>query len=483
MQVRKHASRSSEALKSETCADLLNKMSYFAVGVGVGTPEQTFELVADTGSDSVIVTSCACVEQGFCSADDKCFRGTGISSTFAMSNSTLGPPLTLGMTFGSGTVVTVIASDNVSIGEVGAMMRDGLLLMVDRRELALRGQFEGILGLGPMRNPLIEDDSTWSEDGSQKASQMWRKMTTSGPDGEQYTPSLFVEKANVSRFSICFNDAGQNGALRLNLAPLIRPVKNIGVFHWGLGVFGVGADLDKPSFCDPSSMAPGQVTPCGAIPDSGTTLMMGPEQQITALFENLCTKWARCRDMMKVAKGKSGAQLFQELLHSCESWKHDGEMDLTEVPSVFIRVGEPGNLQTIEITPWAYVIETVELKYKEYFRQLLGLKAEAGNASVEEGQKVCVPAFGAMEYTTKLNGPVWILGTSLFYEYTVSFDIEANTMSIGQKQDCIQCNETYPSFLSRKGLGMGGHSSASQRRRRTVTAPPRVAYYNLSLPL
>merc|ERR1719199_1472255 len=73
------------ASSMETCAALNNYGSHFAVDVDVGTPPQRFSLVADTGSNSLIVTSCVCVDVGMCPLDDKCFRGTNRSSTFVVS--------------------------------------------------------------------------------------------------------------------------------------------------------------------------------------------------------------------------------------------------------------------------------------------------------------------------------------------------------------------------------------------------------------
>jgi hypothetical protein len=43
-----------------TKAPLKNHGSYSAVEIGIGTPRQSFDLVADTGSSNVIVTHCAC---------------------------------------------------------------------------------------------------------------------------------------------------------------------------------------------------------------------------------------------------------------------------------------------------------------------------------------------------------------------------------------------------------------------------------------
>ena len=47
--------------------------------------------------------------------------------------------------------------------------------------------------------------------------------------------------------------------------------------------------------CDPSAMKSAQETPCGVIPDSGTTLMMGPKDQVDALLAALCEGWPRCK--------------------------------------------------------------------------------------------------------------------------------------------------------------------------------------------
>lgn len=129
MQLRGQAQRAALDLGTgdESCADLNNQGAYFSIKVSIGTPmkgtkPQEFELVADTGSDSVIVTSCVCVKNQYCDARDKCFQGTNRSSSFVLKeytekrgNETTKAPMGISMTFGSGTVRSVIATDIVKV--------------------------------------------------------------------------------------------------------------------------------------------------------------------------------------------------------------------------------------------------------------------------------------------------------------------------------------------------------------------------------
>jgi len=73
-----------------TCAPLVSHGTFYTVDVQVGTPGQTFSVVADTGSDALIVPSCVCTEKGACNKKDRCFRGTNKSSSLRLQAST--PP-------------------------------------------------------------------------------------------------------------------------------------------------------------------------------------------------------------------------------------------------------------------------------------------------------------------------------------------------------------------------------------------------------
>lgn len=160
--------------------------------------------------------------------------------------------------YGSGPIETVVVTDMAHIGPVETEMSSQLLLMTDER-LNFGGEFEGIVGLGlPENRP--------------------------GP-----ATKTFMQMAGISQYSLCFNDEG-DGVFRMGTTPSSIVVKNIGTDHWGGDFRGMSVgDASQPVlFCSEADMEEGQETPCGFIPDSGTTLMVGPAKHLELLFSNLC---------------------------------------------------------------------------------------------------------------------------------------------------------------------------------------------------
>lgn len=461
--------------REESCAELHNRGTYFSVEVAVGTPEagkaqQSFELVADTGSSAVIVTSCVCVQKGLCHSDDKCYTGTDNSKTFSVPENSVdrygnSTPTIVAMTFGSGTVNSVVASDVVKVGGVQVVMDEGLLLMVDRTQLKVPGPFEGILGLGieEAKTELVGNETEWRP-----------KV----PDTK-----LFLKEAGIDRFSLCFNDAGNAGALRLDLPSIPDPLPAIGTFHWGLGLTGVsvGSESGTSLFCNPNSMKQGQSTPCAMIPDSGTTLLMGPKDQIEALFGSLCDDWDRCSqahstDLNNLTKSHA----FQTLLYNCNDWMSE-DNGINEVPSIFLTVGGNGVSKVIELTAWAYITETVEPEYKRTVKHLFGVIPVVVDVPTKTNRTVCTPSFGVQEYDTIQNGPVWIMGTPLFYQFTVGYDLSGPNISFSQGR-CSACNDTSVNFLSKRSELVTGGLHRSRALRRT-SGIPRTPDIDTSLPL
>lgn len=582
------------------CANLKNEGTYFTVDVDVGAPSQKFSLVVDTGSDHLIVESCLCQEQGLCPKTDRCFRGTNHSSTFSVRDiHNQGPP-GMAITFGSGTVGVLIASDQATVGSVTANMSDGLLLMYNRQlnfDDSIR--FEGILGLGiPQEEAVLSlppvqkapgggapgagggaDDLSdiidalkkmgidTSGAGANKAETMpmslakarsrrqrgrarglrgsllqtkgsldWWPFGSSREDaaaeakgavksereevavplmdGEETIkePRSFLEYAGVERFSLCFGEQ-EGGRLELGAPELEKPLGSIGTAHWGLDFQGIsiGETTAEVKFCGEGSLAPGQETACGIIPDSGTTLMLGPKDQIALLHDDLCDKWERCRNnhtaLLRAAElaGKAATEAYgfdpfgleesvkgtaelstkalvlKLLLSDCNSWLTN-ETGVNELPELHLKVaGAGGESDLISLPGWAYVMETLVEEVEYEYKEVPGVgQMPVGVNKTGRVSKQCQLAVDSMDYQTEKNGAVWILGTPLFYQYEVAYDTKMTPPSMA--------------FTSLKGTTCGTCQGASGKdplglltsavpRPRYMEGPPRRSSIDTRRPL
>lgn len=452
------ASKNEVASSSEACTALVNQGSNFAVSVAVGTPEQPFDLVADTGSDAVIVASCICNHKGGCTENNRCFKGgDNTSSTFSVTDGGVD------ITFGSGKVETVIASDVVKVAGIKATMSDGLLLMLDRRKLQIYGKFEGILGLGP-------------------PTPMKTRTEKGGDPDNSYDQRMFMQEAGVERFTLCFNDNGNDGALRMNVPEFQNALPAIGTQHWALGLHGisVGSEIKPAILCSKGDMQDGQVSPCGAIPDSGTTLVLGPEDQVSELFEGICNEWKRCREREGRLKSMSGADAFTQLITQCSEWLTDDE-GIAEIPSIFLALGTPPNLQQIELTAWSYIVtgDLGGLSEIDQATPTSGVLDHGSQDQLAERIKVCqVGIQSSKPYLTKKNGEVWILGEPLFFQYSVGFDLKGPSIAF-KAGACTGCEGSL--LDSRTQFGKSGKELP--RPMRTSRGAPRIRKYDTSLPL
>lgn len=418
----------------ESCVRLKNRGSHSTVEVSVGTPPQKFDVVADTGSDNLIVTSCACADAGNCDARGKCFRGTNKSSTFKIEEE----PSVVTITFGSGPVQTVIATDVIGVGNAIAKMEDSLLLMTNQK-LDPPMEIEGILGLGLPLNS-----------SARFASQSF----ASGGARDEFSAAGFLEQAQIPRFSICFN-YGEDGVLRLGGAASTASVAlgSVGSMHWGVGLEGItvgeqssGAEV---AVCGPDAMKEGQSTPCGAIIDSGTTMITAPAPQLTALYEHLCGAWPRCQE----SKQGNATEALMAAVADCQT---------DDMPTLRFTVsGTGGTKATLELEPNEYTIMVAD---------------EGDSAAGKQGQQ-CILAFSVLDYDTEANGPVWIFGTPFFYKYIVSYDISTAPpqLSFGSADDCTPCGAS--------DMAAGSLVARRAGTLRTLSGPPRVPSLDTRLPL
>lgn len=532
-------------LRGVGCSDLVNQGTHFTIDVSVGTPGQVFSVVADTGSNTLIVPSCLCQQKGKCPASDKCFVGTNRSSSFSVEQAEgiNGPePVSMVLTFGSGQIQGVVAKDEVSVGGLNAFMDDGLLLMTDRA-LNIQGPFEGILGLGlPQKAAPTPPTESGAIDMAHReadiAAVVKQIMASKGVDkaatkalnklleggkgdqnatkhvakGERTSPKGFLEQAHTDTFSMCFNHGG-NGVLRIGAPAHPEAHGSYGTQHWGLGFEGISVGsgaANRSAFCTRDNMAPGQVTPCGAIPDSGTTLFMAPAEHIGTLLDDICDRWDRCatnytkfqaaaeqadRDMVRHygtnpfnMKGLKKADIFQMLLMDCATWMTDAQ-GLDELPPLhFHVVGKNYSKQVLEIPSHSYIMEVSQDQVSNAIGLLQGVgRIPINTKAPTNATKICSPAFGVMDYPTKLNGPVWILGTSLFYEYTVGYDTSVSppTISFAPQSDAAPCGSCSANVnLAAVRPSHSTHAKkASVHKPMRLHSPPRMPSIDTTKPL
>lgn len=433
----------------QSCAALKNEEAYFSVQVSVGTPPQVLNLVADTGSNSLVVESCVCQENGGCPAGDQCFTGTDKSSTFSLFKNGTGQNaqmMQVEITYGSGPVQGVIAEDRVNIGGVSSTMTDGFMLMVSR-QVNFNTALEGILGLG------VPD---WG--GLPAFSAASNAANGAGAKSESEAPCMtgFLEQAGLPSFSICFAEEG--GALRFNPQSTATAIDSVGHLHWGVSFEGVsigssaGAS-DKLAFCQRENMAQGMQTPCGAIVDSGTTLITGPSEQVSVLLESLCDDWQLCKDNYTAlveaasAASETAAEIYgsgfdpfglenastssktlvlMRLLSDCQRWM--GNDGLNSLPAVKFHVASGDGLgkQALQLDPEHYIFQV----------------RDPATDTVH-----CSPAFDVgYEEPTTINGQVWIFGTPFFYAHHVSYNLAADPPTVtfapvSEQKPCTPCAE------------------------------------------
>jgi hypothetical protein len=467
---------------SPACAALHNRGSHFSVTIEVGTPGQSFDVVADTGSDSVIVSSCLCQEIHSCSEVDSCFIGTDRSTTFFLrdeDNPSKNPHASgVAITFGSGTITSMVATDVVRVGQVQAVMTDGLLLMV-KRDLRISGPFEGILGLGLPRQ----------ENSSQK---LPFHVSNKG----------FLETAGITSFSVCFIE-GAGGALRMGVPPKPNALKSIGQHHWGLSFHGISlgaSGMSSAIFCTDALPLPGQETPCGAIPDSGTTLLMGPHEHLKLLFAALCDAWPRCSEYSPQHQGR-GAKLgplsqwtqssdhvqkpdmpevaaherFQLVLLECEKWMNESQ-GLDELPPLDFHLSDAtGASQVLKLKPADYVMLVEQEETVYITKHLMGIFPVRVPVHTGRMKKVCMPAFGGHKYDTVKNGPIWILGTPLFFAFEVGYDMQSVPPAIYFSEDAREACEG--------SVAMVEKSRTTRNWPREQRGPLRLPSVDTSLPL
>eukprot|EP00927_Polykrikos_kofoidii_P044424 TRINITY_DN3839_c0_g1_i3.p1 TRINITY_DN3839_c0_g1~~TRINITY_DN3839_c0_g1_i3.p1 ORF type:complete len:745 (+),score=157.15 TRINITY_DN3839_c0_g1_i3:69-2237(+) len=170
---------------------------------------------------------------------------------------------------------------------------------------------------------------------------------------------------------------------------------------------------------------------------------------------------------------------FKQLLSNCHEWIDNGT-GLDEMPSIFFHVaGSEGSKQTLEFKGSAYVIEMLQ---DEVALTRIGNFVVPKPTGKQE--KVCAPAIGIMDIVTS-SGPVWILGTPLFYNFNVMFNVVSKPPSLSiNKQECGKCMSKKKKAGSNNASLMeteiSSEISERGRRPRFIKGPLRFPQYDFS---
>jgi len=212
--------------------------------------------------------------------------------------------------------------------------------------------------------------------------------------------------------------------------------------------------------------------------------MMGAERHIIALFDQLCDEWPRCSSYFKnQSQGEYPSEkfiAFQELLMDCDSWMQND--DLSELPDLHFHVaGFEGQQALISLSGNDYALLSEEEEVQIVTEKLMGVFPVRRRVPTGKFRKVCAPAFGSMEYETQKNGPVWIMGTALFYKYQVFYNLKTSPPSMAfVDQPCGSCRES--EALLSTGSDSSGASRATTTARR-LNGRVRVPKIDTSKPL
>ena len=358
----------------------------YTVSVRVGNAQ--FWMVPDSGSFEVLVPSASCADCRCVHSASRCCtegegRGADSKTTYAEPDGGAAGR-EVDITFGQGTVNGRLTREAVRVGALTAANQSVFLAQRHRVQGYCEGSYDGVLGLGHRRYARDGDDDT-----------------------------ALLSTLGLNSFSICFGRHDDEPG-RLVLGGGIpglqyRPVPVVGVRHWAVQLVGVG--FGAPT----AACTAGKY--CGAILDSGTSLLAGPRKEVQQLL----------------------AQLNRRVEEDCSN--------LHELPHLTLRLGSPDAPLDVELPPSLYVTRTpadeegddapafaasrlaaVQLARRDGAAPPEPPGAAAANATAAGAgggagrpAERCAVVFMELNMEDDRYGPVWILGMPFMRAYSALF--------------------------------------------------------------
>jgi len=385
-----------------TCVPLVDHGTMYTTQVGVGTPFQFFDVVPDTGSYDFVVASKLC-------SDAACMTKSrydlSLSST-AVPNKTkqvLSSP-TLTLTYGQGGLTVRKLSDRVGVDN--RVQQDNVkVLAVETETLTSWGQisFDGIMGLGKLSRTNLDD-------------------------------KVLLEELGIDSFSMCLSHGG--GRLefgsQIPAATGYRSLKTVGAHAWATILTSVSVDggegrqpISDVSVCGPTGR-------CGAIIDSGTTLLTMPKLMQEKLLKSIDSQ---C--------GESGCLAAAVNSPTCSGAAFDALPTISfHMSSVWLDLQPHEYMGRMKVSPSMY----------EKLAPFVMSSYSAGTH--------CVPLFMGQDTSTDF-GPLVIMGMPFLRAYATQFNRNSKQMSVAHVRVgsdlCRSCKMTKRDVLREdRKLSMSG---------------------------
>jgi gastricsin len=329
--------------------------------------DQSFPAIYDTGSFEILVLaeSCSGCPHNLIKYD------SSRSKTFQR-----GDAVTAEHHFGSGSVTSLKGLETARIGPIDSpLSQQGVhFWQIMKNEIPVWNEnaaFSGIVGLGHTD----------------------RIPEGYGDNGQDQT---FLAELGISSFAICLQrkPIGGPGMLVVNPSvsyntPMFKTVPVLGEVHWGVEMYDLTVSGSYFNLCKPS---------CGAIVDSGTSLIAVPQQvleRLSPLLSNIKEDCSNLHSLPSLEFSLGGHRFFLP-------------------PKAYVQQVNDADRQNTSNSVWDVIWGKKERK----------------------NQVVCAPAFMQMEKQSQL-GPVIILGMPfLRYHYTV-FNRDMKALHIANaNSDC-----------------------------------------------